>query len=138
MKKLLIAFAAVALVLSLACCKKLEPSSVWGEDSKNKVVVSGMVYFKWMDNNIPATVGATVVIARKVGLEYTDKWTATVDNTGHFTKVIPLSLYELSITLGAKGYVENNTGKYECDFKDFTIDKNKSKDNVEVICVEKN
>lgn len=145
MKKLMIACAAVAMVLSLACCKKLEPSAVRGEDAKNKVTVSGMVYFKWQGNNIPATTGATVVIAKKVKIsdnpekwEYRDKWTATVDNSGHFTKVLPLTISEASVDLMATGYVDNNMGKYESGGVTFSIDKNKSKDNVEIICNEKN
>ncbi|MBP5397381.1 MAG: hypothetical protein J6Y32_01940 [Bacteroidales bacterium] len=139
MKKLMIACVAVAMVLSLSCCKKLEPSAVRGEDAKNKVTVSGMVYFKWQGNNIPATTGATVVIAKKgAGDVYTDKWTATVDNSGHFTKVLPLTISEASVDLKATGYVDNNMGKYESGGVAFSIDKNKSKDNVEIICIEKN
>ena len=112
MKKLLIAFVAVAVLLSAASCKKvLAPSAVKGEECANYVTVTGTVTFKFDSADMPAGY-ATVEITKGTG-ENAKKFTATADMYGRYTKVIPLTINEDSAAVVAKGIYSNTMGYYE-------------------------
>ena len=121
MKKLLLTFAAVAIVLSAASCKKvLAPSSINGEECANKVTLSGRVTYEYQSGEIPAS-NATVTITK----DGTQKFTTQCDTYGNYVKVIPLKVGENSAALDIKGFFSNPYGTFEGQAST-SIDKNKA------------